>query len=782
MRVSSAAICTLAALAAGYGIDQAQAAPSLPSSPTDANSSDVLVPVKTNTPALVENIAPPETVVAQQFSDNPQSGVRYYQEYQNTTVVTTEDSAAGNITSPQQPLQQEASTPAVAAVKSNLTSPDASSTPASSAPVEQAVEQAQARRRTPRNNRPTRTPPNQTRPNRTPTNNRPATPPRPPSNPPAAPVPPPDTSNLVVVATEVRVAGATEELQQIVQQVIKTRVGGETSQSQLQQDVNAILNTGLFTNVSVNTSSTSGGLSVVYQVQPVVVQSIQLEGARALTLDVALERFQPQFGSPISPTALRQSVQEVNKWYADNGYNLARVLSIRPERNGVLVLNVAEGVVGNVKFRFVDDKGKPVDDKGKPIEGRTRIEFLQREVKTQPGQIFRESQAQQDILQLYRLGLFENVTVALEGDANKVDVVYQLVEAPARSVNFGGGYSSERGLSGTVSYRDRNVGGVANSLGVNVDVSARDVEFDGNYTSPYRASAPDTLGYRAGVFRRRVVSNTFDGDLKLPDGSKVSALPNDQNIREGRFGGSFALQRPIDGWNASLGLNYTRVSLRDRDGDIVKTDRLGNPLSISGTGIDDLTTVSFNATKDQRDNPVNPTQGSVLTLSSEQSIPIGLGNIAMNRLRANYIQYVPVSLFGSKDPKEPEVLAVNLQGGTVIGDLPPYEAFNLGGGNSVRGYGEGDVASGRSYVLASAEYRFPIFQPVGGVLFADFASDLGSGDTVLGEPGVVRGKPGTGFGYGAGVRVQSPIGLIRADYGINDQGEGRFQFGIGQRF
>lgn len=71
---------------------------------------------------------------------------------------------------------------------------------------------------------------------------------------------------------------------------------------------------------------------------------------------------------------------------------------------------------------------------------------------------------------------------------------------------------------------------------------------------------------------------------------------------------------------------------------------------------------------------------------------------------------------------------------------------------------------------------------MGGVVFADFASDLGSGDTVLDNPGGVRNKPGTGFGYGAGLRFDSPLGLIRADFGLNDQGESRLHFGIGQRF
>jgi outer membrane protein insertion porin family len=235
----------------------------------------------------------------------------------------------------------------------------------------------------------------------------------------------------------------------------------------------------------------------------------------------------------------------------------------------------------------------------------------------------------------------------------------------------------------------------------------------------------------------------------------------------------------VEGWDASVGLNYTRTSIRDRNGKIIPVDTLGNPLSFSGTGIDDLVAFTAGVSKDQRNNPINPTQGSILSLTTSQSIPVGSGNILMNQIRANYSQYAPVNLLGTKDP---QVLAVNLQGGTTIGDLPPYMAFNLGGLNSVRGYGTGDVASGRSYVLASAEYRIPIFKPVGAVLFADFGSDLGTADSVLGEPGVVRGKPGTGFGYGAGLRVDSPVGILRADYGFNDQGGSQLQFGLGQRF
>jgi len=43
-----------------------------------------------------------------------------------------------------------------------------------------------------------------------------------------------------------------------------------------------------------------------------------------------------------------------------------------------------------------------------------------------------------------------------------------------------------------------------------------------------------------------------------------------------------------------------------------------------------------------------------------------------------------------------------------VGNFPPYEAFAIGGTNSVRGYEEGSVGSGRSYVVGSGEISFPM--------------------------------------------------------------------------
>ena len=80
-----------------------------------------------------------------------------------------------------------------------------------------------------------------------------------------------------------------------------------------------------------------------------------------------------------------------------------------------------------------------------------------------------------------------------------------------------------------------------------------------------------------------------------------------------------------------------------------------------------------------------------------------------------------------------------------------------------------------------------------GLVFLDAGSDLNSGQTVVGDPAGTRGKPGHGLGYGAGVRVRSPMGMIRFEYGWSDRVSwrelgrgaltaGKLHVGIGSRF
>ncbi|MEG4241920.1 BamA/TamA family outer membrane protein [Microcoleus sp. MON2_D6] len=434
----------------------------------------------------------------------------------------------------------------------------------------------------------------------------------------------------------------------------------------------------------------------------------------------------------------------------------------------------AEGVyVAEVKIRFVNSRGEAVDRKGNRIEGRISEDFIRGELKLKAGDNYSREVVRSDLQQLQQLGLFEKVTVSIEEVGTDVNVIYNVQERSARSFSVSASLSDDVGVAVPLSYTDRTFGTNPQRLAVELEPSLRGIQYDVQFVSPYVA-AEDRLGYSVRAFGDRRISEIFNKDIDLPNGNRV---------REIRVGGNLRFTRPLGDWQSTLGLNYTNISTRDRNLNIARRDELGNPLTFSGSGVDELYTVSFGAMLDRRDNPFNPTSGSILSLSTEQSIPLGRGNIVSNRLLANYIHYVPVTLLGiSESEALPEMLAFNLQAGTVIGDLPPTEAFRLGGRNSVRGYDSGDIGSGRSYFLASGEYRFPVGRDVGGVIFADFASDLGTGDSVLGKPAVVRDKPGTGAGVGLGVRVRSSFGLIRLDMAVSDSGDLKLILGTKQRF
>jgi len=609
----------------------------------------------------------------------------------------------------------------------------------------------------------------------------------------------PDAEPRVLVS-EVVVSGVEGDLQNEVYRVIQTQPGRTTTRSQLQEDINSIFATGFFSNVRAIPEDTPLGVRVTFEVAAnPVLQSVQLADSVLETIsyngeEVPLQQavdeiFSPLYGNILNLRDLQVGVEQLNQLYQSNGYVLAQVVGapqISPD--GVVTLQVAEGEIENIEIRFLNDEGEAVDEEGNPVRGRTRDFIVTREFESQPGDVFNQNQIQSDLQRAFGLGIFEDLNISLNPgqDPRKVDVVVNVTERNTGSFAAGIGVSSASGFFGTVSFQEQNLGGNNQRLNAEVQVGSRDLLFDLSFTDPWIGGDPYRTSYTVNAFGRQSRSLVFEGpdeDLRLPNGDRP---------RVRRFGGGLTFGRPLgDGWRASLGAQYQRISIVDLDGDVEPRSEFGTPLSFSDSGEDDLFTVEFIASQDRRNNPLQPTSGSFLRLSTEQSIPIGNGSIFLNRLRASYSYFIPLQFVNftegcqQEDPSAaecPQTLALNVQGGTIIGDLPPYEAFSLGGTDSVRGYNAGELASGRSFLQATVEYRFPLISIVSGALFADFGTDLGTGDDIPGNPSEILDKAGTGFGYGVGVRVQSPLGNIRVDYALNDEGDSRIHFGIGERF
>ncbi|MCS7030267.1 MAG: BamA/TamA family outer membrane protein [Gloeomargarita sp. SKYG116] len=578
-----------------------------------------------------------------------------------------------------------------------------------------------------------------------------------------------------VLVAEVLVEGAEGALLDAVYGAIRTRPGFTTTRTQLQRDIDAIFATGWFQNVQATPEDTPLGVRIRFVVQPnPVLKQVNLVGVKVLPQQVADEVFTPLYGEVLNFRSLQQGIQRINEWYKKNGYPLGQVVGTpKVDEQGVVTLEVAEGVIADIRIRYLNAKDEEVKGKTKPY-------VIIRELQQKPGDVFNEKTAQRDLQTLFGLGVFEDVRLNLEpseADPRKAVIVLTVVEARTGAINFGAGYSTATGFFGSLGYSERNLGGRLQSLNVNVQGGERDILFDVNFRDPWLAFDPGRLSLAASVFNRRSFSYIFSG------GETPVDLPNGDTPRVNRLGAIIDFSRPFPGnWRGTAGISYQRVSILDGDNRVSPVDELGNFLAASKSGIDDLLQVNLGATKDERDNPLDPTRGWVLRLGYSQALPVGSGNISQSRLRASYSHYIPVKLLQFQRDK-PEVLAFNIQAGTILGRMAPYEAFSLGGTDSVRGWGEGELGTGRSFLQATAEYRFPIFNIVRGALFVDYGTTLGSQDDVPGNPGGIRGKPGQGLGYGIGIRLAAPfLGNLRIDFGWNDRGGNQITFGVGERF
>ena len=280
-----------------------------------------------------------------------------------------------------------------------------------------------------------------------------------------------------------------------------------------------------------------------------------------------------------------------------------------------------------------------------------------------------------------------------------------------------------------------------------------------------------------------------------------------------RTGGGFSFARPLNGgqplkkvpWSVLIGANFQKVRPIDYAGE-------KRPFGVASTNFKDgkvpeneVICVAYNCARENTlvslksaitynnlNNSRNPTSGDYLNIGTEQFISLGENSPTFNRTRVSYSRFFPVNWLKFHKGCRPKAgeksdcsqsIGFQSKVGTIIGDLPPYEAFCLGGTSSVRGWNSCDLGVARNYGEATAEYRFPIWRLISGVMFVDAGSDFGSQSSVPGKPGKILEKPGSGFSVGPGAVINTPVGPIRIEAATKDfSGNWRYNIGIGWKF
>ncbi|WP_186501222.1 BamA/TamA family outer membrane protein [Synechococcus sp. A15-60] len=685
--------------------------------------------------------------------------------------------------------------------------------------------------------------------------------PAPASGPLAEPIPVTPEQPRVLI-TEVIIEGIDghpeqERLELAAYDAMAVRPGSRVTRDELKLDLDAIYATGWFSDVRIEPVNGPLGVQLVVQVMPnpVLSEVVLAPEDNYIEPQVIEDTFSSDYGRTLNLRELQLRMKELQKWYADQGYSLARVSGpTRVSPDGVVELKVLIGTVAGVEVQFVNKEGDNTNEKGEPLKGKTRPWVVSREISLKPGEPFNRTQLEGDIRRLYATSLFSDVKVTLKpvtGEPGEVTIVLGIVEQSTGSLSGGLGYSQSQGVFGQVQLSDSNLFGRAWNLALNITYG----QFGGlanlTFSDPWIKGDSHRTSFRTSLFLSREVPQVFqsqdEGDIRTLDAYEDNGSRNAYSINsdknpagrkfdnvaeasekfpnvswfdyEGdsvalqRVGGNVIFARPLNGgdpfkrvpWSVLAGLNLQNVRPINFSGDTrpygIPNDRFRDGkipddeiicVAFNCANENNLASLRLAASYNNLNDARNPTSGNFFSVSTEQYVSVGENSPTFNRVRGTYTHFIPVrwlKLFKGCRPKEgepencPQALAFQFKAGTVIGQLPPYEAFCLGGSNSVRGWFDCDLAVGRSFGEATIEYRFPLISIFAGEVFIDAGTDFGSQGNVPGKPGELLDKPGSGVSPGVGVIITTPVGPLRLEVASqNFTEEYRFNLGVGWKF
>jgi outer membrane protein insertion porin family len=318
--------------------------------------------------------------------------------------------------------------------------------------------------------------------------------------------------------------------------------------------------------------------------------------------------------------------------------------------------------------------------------------------------------------------------------------------------NVAAGYGSIDRARSRIEVYNNNLRGTALKLGVVGKVSFVQRGLEGSFTDPW------TFGTK------------WRTDINMLTERKI-----EPDYAFDRTGGKLTLGRTIRKNTVTFAFRQEHVQLRD-----VKTTEI--PVALTSN----TRSLKLTFVRDLRNNLFNATEGMYIETSSEYGGYYTSRTSGFLRLLATFKYFYTIS--------RDVVAATSFETGWIdsrqgFRSIPLQERFYIGGPNSLRGFKytkAGDLdergkAIGGSFKIQwnVVEFRRTLYRMVGGVIFADVGN-------VWQHAADVRFRD-LRSDAGAGLRINTPIGLARLDYGFNldrrpGEAQGHLYFSMGHAF
>ena len=542
---------------------------------------------------------------------------------------------------------------------------------------------------------------------------------------------------------------------------LKTKPGMQFTEAGLSEDLSAIYDLGWFYDLRPEFKTVPEGVQVIYHVmENPVYQKTEVEGNTVLNKQRVASFFDLEQGKIANLKNINKCVQKLEEEYRSNGYILARVTDVHMEKDGTLKVAVNEGVVEGFKV-----KGNV----------KTKDYVVTREMKLKKGEPFNAKAARRSMQRVYNLGYFEDVNIKLNPgrEPNGVEVEISVVEMNTGTFGIGAGYSNADGFVGMVSIGDKNFRGIGDKINLRWEFGGEDNKnYDFSYTRPWLDDKETSATINLYDITNEYADYNIDGDEiarydKKRRGQEITFSRRTHNEfvsnyitiknRDGIYKG------PADGYEGDVNQYYEKEF--EQSPHFKKEWMPQTPEERRKENFGVTRSITFGRVYDSRDNVYDPHEGKRIGYSVEWAGGMG-GDFDFTKWTADWRYYFRA---GGES-----VWALNLGAGYASGDMPLSQRFTMGGSDTLRGY-EDDQFRGNSMLKATLEYRFPIVKKVQGVLFTDngYAWDKRHEDEF--DMGLLKNS------YGVGLRINSPLGPVKLDYGYGEDG-GKFHFSFGGQF
>ena len=573
------------------------------------------------------------------------------------------------------------------------------------------------------------------------------------------------TQKTEFVVSKVDVKGLEKISKEEALKNVKVKEGDQFIPQEAIDGAQKIFQTGLFASVEPSVEREANNtVAITYIVEEnPIVKDIEISGNTLFTEAQLEQALGIKEGELLNGNLLNPDNNGIIKLYNKGGYTTARIETINVSKEGDIKIGLTEGMVDSVVFKKVNSKRENERSTEYKAKLRTKPYIFERSQSVKPGEILESKNVEATIRDLYRTGIFTSIEPVVSGsetDPNARSVEFLVEERPTTTINGSISYGTSVGLVGGLKLADTNFLGRGQEASINLEASNKgDKTFDISWFDPWLKNTERVQAGGSIYWRESVDDNA--GPLDVEKVRKIGTR-----------------------WTIGKGLNdkiYVRLSARyDHYKEILGSKQINDTYN--------LIALTPSLIYDSRDNSYAPTKGIYSTLTYEK------GDLIKDKRKYDQFE-ADLRAYHHTFFKDKNVMAYRVVWGSTGSGTPDALRFSIGGAETLRGYEYGKF-EGFNKFHATVENRTQINKTLQFVTFFDIGNAWQKSTVVGGRKiNTPDRHNASNFadlkkGVGVGIRLNTPIGPLRFDYGWPLDPEekggqktgGKFYFSFGQTF